>query len=57
MHFLTGPNGEQVVPIRINGVSEPLDPTRLIPVEPNGQDKIVHYARSAAPEAGQTLLF
>ncbi|UKZ94346.1 uncharacterized protein TrAFT101_009222 [Trichoderma asperellum] len=50
MPFLTGPNGEQVVPIRINGVSEPLDPTRLIPIESNGQDKIVHYAQSATPE-------
>ncbi|KAM0517739.1 hypothetical protein ACHAPE_004713 [Trichoderma viride] len=50
MPFLTGPNGEQVVPIRINGASEPLDPTRLIPVESNGQDKIVHYAQSATPE-------
>lgn len=50
MPFLTGPNGEQVVPIRINGVSEPLDPTRLIPVESNSQDKIVHYAQSATPE-------
>ncbi|KAM0259708.1 hypothetical protein ACHAQJ_003142 [Trichoderma viride] len=50
MPFLNGPNGEQVVPIRINGASEPTDPTRLIPVESNVQGKVVHYAQSATPE-------
>ncbi|RFU80666.1 hypothetical protein TARUN_1551 [Trichoderma arundinaceum] len=50
MPFINGPNGEEIVPIRINGVSQPVDSTRLIPVESSIQDKIIHYAQSASPE-------
>jgi acyl-CoA reductase-like NAD-dependent aldehyde dehydrogenase len=50
MPFLSGPNGEEIVPIRINGASEPIDSTRLIPVESNLQGKVIHYAQSASPE-------
>ncbi|UKZ83792.1 hypothetical protein TrVFT333_011605 [Trichoderma virens FT-333] len=50
MPFIDGPNGEEVVPIRINGVSQPIDSTSLIPVESNIQDKVIHYAQSATPE-------
>ncbi|KAL7955927.1 Aldehyde/histidinol dehydrogenase [Trichoderma compactum] len=50
MPFIKDPKGKEVVPIRINGVNEPLDATRLIPVESSSQDKIVHYAQSATLE-------
>ncbi|KAL7942902.1 Aldehyde/histidinol dehydrogenase [Trichoderma barbatum] len=50
MPFIDGPNGEEVVPIRIDGVPLPIDATRLIPVESSVQDKIVHYAQGATPE-------
>ncbi|KAK0759197.1 hypothetical protein N5P37_008079 [Trichoderma harzianum] len=50
MPFINDPKGKEVVPIRINGINEPLDATRLIPVESSSQDKIVHYAQSATPE-------
>lgn len=50
MSFLQGPNGENVLPIKINGATEPLDINRLIPVVSAAQGKTVHYAQSATPE-------
>ncbi|RFU31744.1 hypothetical protein B7463_g4612, partial [Scytalidium lignicola] len=50
MAFLKGPNGEDVLPIKINGKPEPLDMNRVFPVVSSAQDKIVHYAQSATPE-------
>ncbi|KAL7929819.1 Aldehyde/histidinol dehydrogenase [Trichoderma chlorosporum] len=50
MPLINGPKDKEIIPIRINGVNEPLDTTRLIPVESSIQDKIVHYAQSATPE-------
>jgi acyl-CoA reductase-like NAD-dependent aldehyde dehydrogenase len=51
MAFQQGPNGENILPVRINGVAEPVDAARLIPViGAKLGGKIVHYAQSATPE-------
>ncbi|KOS17316.1 Vanillin dehydrogenase [Escovopsis weberi] len=50
MSFLKGPNGEQVLPVKIDGVAEPIDPSRLIAVQSSITGETMHYAQSATPE-------
>ncbi|KAH0493475.1 hypothetical protein TgHK011_000143 [Trichoderma gracile] len=50
MSFVQGPNGEQVIPIKIDGLALPVHNARLIPVESVSQGKVIHYAHSATPE-------
>lgn len=47
MYFIKGPNGEDVIPVKIGGECEPLDTTKLIEVVSAAQEKVVHYAQSA----------
>ncbi|KAK5995930.1 Salicylaldehyde dehydrogenase [Cladobotryum mycophilum] len=50
MSFVNGPNGEQILPIKIAGVPQPLDLNRLIPVQSSITGSTIHYAQSATPE-------
>ncbi|KAH8805266.1 aldehyde dehydrogenase domain-containing protein [Xylogone sp. PMI_703] len=50
MSFLQGPNGEDVLPIKIGGVHLPVDMNRAIAVHSTAQGKDIHYAHSASIE-------
>jgi acyl-CoA reductase-like NAD-dependent aldehyde dehydrogenase len=54
MPFITNanaPDGLPVVPLWINGESQPIDKDALFPVTSSLQNKPVHYAMSASPTA------
>lgn len=50
MSFIKGPNGEDVIPIKIGGVIEPLNAQRLFEVVSAAEGRVVHYAQSATAE-------
>src|SRR5690349_7668992 len=50
MSFLQGPNGEDVLPVKIGGVHLPVDMNRAIAVHSTAQAKDIHYAHSASIE-------
>lgn len=49
MAFVTGPNGESVLPIKIDRKAAEIDPSRLLPVTSSALGEVIHYAQGASP--------